>query len=321
MQRLRLRTGAAIAVTAAALAAMLLSAGSASAASWPDGPWSYGGNGAVTATSNGATSDPVINYSYNARSGSWNVSNKAKTARREVINWHYKGYHAWYQVTVKIEQYVIRNGQQTVTPLRSAGPVNCCAAPSGGFDYTGWAAFDLQPGDVYGFRMYGSNQDSDQRLTGTLTLHPPSDFSIRAIDTRYGASDSLLELGNPQTSSQMDDELYIASAVTKGYYDQPISLSVHGLPPGVTAELEPSTAIAGDCTYKTPDLTSPEYNYWHPGVCASSILRVHRTSSAVPGYEYPISVIARGPDSTHAIALKLNVAYDVRPPASCPTCV
>jgi hypothetical protein len=119
----------------------------------------------------------------------------------------------------------------------------------------------------------------------------------------------------------LNDEVYIASAVTAGYYDQPISLSVHGLPPGVTAELEPSTAIAGACTYKTPDLSSPEYQYWHPGVCATSILRVHRTSSAVPGYEYPLSVIARGPDSTHAIPLKLNVAHDVRPPASCPTCV
>lgn len=30
--------------------------------------------------------------------------------------------------------------------------------------------FDLQPGDVYGFRMSGSHFDSDRRLLGTLTV-------------------------------------------------------------------------------------------------------------------------------------------------------
>ena len=51
--------------------------------------------------------------------------------------------------------------------------MNCCAAPSGGFDYTGTTTFDLQPGDVYGFRMSGSHLDSDRRLIGTLSLTLP----------------------------------------------------------------------------------------------------------------------------------------------------
>src|SRR3954468_11555518 len=73
----------------------------------------------------------------------------------------------------QIQQFVIHNGQETDTTLRSAGPVNCCSAPSGGFDYTGTAAFNLQAGDVYGFHMSGSNADSDRRLIGTLSLSAP----------------------------------------------------------------------------------------------------------------------------------------------------
>ena len=113
----------------------------------------------------------MLDYSVNGYSGNWTFSNTAKSARKQPIAWRYKGYHAWFQVRVAIEQFVIRNGVEIVKQtLQSAGPVNCCAAPSGGFDYTGTATFDLQPGDVYGFRMSGSNFDSDRRLIGTLTL-------------------------------------------------------------------------------------------------------------------------------------------------------
>jgi hypothetical protein len=59
--------------------------------------------------------------------------------------------------------------------------VNCCAAPSGGFDYSGTTSFDLQAGDVYGFRMTGSHVDRDRRLLGTLTLSLPTPAT--SIDT------------------------------------------------------------------------------------------------------------------------------------------
>ena len=63
-------------------------------------------------------------------------------SNKQPITWHYKGYHAWFQVRVAIEQFVIRNGTEIVTKtLQSAGPVNCCASPSGGFDYSGTATF------------------------------------------------------------------------------------------------------------------------------------------------------------------------------------
>jgi subtilisin family serine protease len=136
-----------------------------------DGPWSGTGTATTTVTADGTTGNAVFNYSTNGYSGNWTFSNTAKSARKQSITWRYNGYHAWYQVRVAIEQFVIRNGTEIVKQkLQSAGPVNCCAAPSGGFDYTGTATFDLQPGDVFGFRMSGGNFDSDHRLIGTLTL-------------------------------------------------------------------------------------------------------------------------------------------------------
>jgi subtilisin family serine protease len=136
-----------------------------------DGPWSGTGTATTTVTSDGTTGNAVLDYSTNGYSGNWTFNNTAKSDRKQPITWRYKGYHAWFQVRVAIEQFVIRNGTEIVKQtLQSAGPDNCCAAPSGGFDYTGTATFDLQPGDVYGFRMSGSNFDSDHRLIGTLTL-------------------------------------------------------------------------------------------------------------------------------------------------------
>jgi subtilisin family serine protease len=136
-----------------------------------DGPWSGTGTATTTVTADGTAGNAVLDYSVNGFTGNWTFSNTAKSARKQPIAWRYKGYHAWFQVRVAIEQFVIRNGSEIVKQtLQSAGPVNCCAAPSGGFDYTGTATFDLQPGDIYGFRMSGSHFDSDSRLIGTLTL-------------------------------------------------------------------------------------------------------------------------------------------------------
>ncbi len=113
----------------------------------------------------------VLNYSVVGSSGNWTFSNTAKSARTQAIKYRYNGFHAWFQVRVAIERFVIRGGVEIAKQtLNSAGPVNCCSAPSGGFDYSGTATFDLQPGDVYGFRMSGSHFDSDRRLIGTLTL-------------------------------------------------------------------------------------------------------------------------------------------------------
>jgi hypothetical protein len=157
-----------------AFTASALTAAGASAAT-PGEPWKAAGTGTATTTLDGTGGDASMKYSVAGQSGSWTFSATAKTARKQAATWHYNGYHAWFQVRVGIEKFVVRNGKEIATEkLAGAGPVNCCAAPSGGFDYTGTTTFDLQPGDVYGFRMTGSNFDSDRRLLGTLTLSLPT---------------------------------------------------------------------------------------------------------------------------------------------------
>jgi hypothetical protein len=151
-----------------ALAACALSAASASAAS-PDA-WTVTGQTAAI-TYDGTRGDAVMRYAQDGRSGTWTMQTTAAAARKLSATWNYQGYHAWFGVEVAIEKFVIRNGTEIVTePLHSAGAARCCEAPSGGFEYSGNTHFDVQAGDVYGFRMRGKNADSDARLHGTLTL-------------------------------------------------------------------------------------------------------------------------------------------------------
>jgi hypothetical protein len=138
-----------------------LSTAAASAAS-PDA-WTAAG---PTATNSGE----VMQYAVAGRTGTWTMQAKAGVARALSVNWNYKGYHAWFGVKVAIERFVIRGGAQMTETLQSASAARCCTAPSGGFNYQGTTRFDVQKDDVYGFRMTGSNADSDARLLGTLTL-------------------------------------------------------------------------------------------------------------------------------------------------------
>lgn len=176
--------------------------GSRASAATPGEPWAASGTGTTTTTADGISGDAVLNYSVAGSTGAWTFKATAKTARQQSASWHYKGYHAWFQVRVGIEKFVVRNGQEIVTQkLAGAGPVNCCAAPSGGFDYSGTTSFDLQPGDVYGFRMTGSNMDSDRRLIGTLTLSLPTptsaagvaDATLNSMVTRIDATDAQIK--------------------------------------------------------------------------------------------------------------------------------
>ena len=245
MHRFRLRGAA---VIASALAAVLLGAGSASAAAWPDGAWSGNGTATTTVTSDGATNNPVFDYSTSGRTGNWTFSATAKTARTQPIVWRYKGYHAWFQVRVGLKQFVIRNGQETETDLRSEGPVNCCSAPSGGFDYTGTATFDLRPGDTYGFKMSGSNADSDRRLIGTLSLSPPvTPISVVNPGSQTGKVGTVASL-----------------AMLAAYGTTPYTWSATGLPAGLSINSStgvisgtPTTAGASNVTVSVTDATAP----------------------------------------------------------------
>ena len=195
-----------------ALVVSATTASLASAATAPDAPGRRPARRRPTATSDGANGDPVLDYSVVGSSGSWTFTATAKTARQQKIAWHYKGYHAWFQVRVAIERFVIRGGKEIVTEkLAGAGPVNCCVAPSGGFDYTGTSTFDLQTGDVYGFRMSGSHFDRDRRLIGTLSLTPEQPASASGIDSLIKAAQARLDARNEQIK-KIQIEMKAASA-------------------------------------------------------------------------------------------------------------
>lgn len=198
-------------LTAIALAVSALAAVNASAAT-PDAPWSATGTGSTVATSSGTTGDPVLDYSVAGSSGTWTLSATAKSARQQSVDWHYKGCHAWFQVRVKIEKFVVRAGQEILAEtLAGAGPVNCCVAPSGGFDYTGATTFELQTGDVYGFRMSGSHFDRDRRLLGTPSLTVPQPASGLDLETLIKITQERSNARNAQIK-QLTAELAAANA-------------------------------------------------------------------------------------------------------------
>jgi hypothetical protein len=126
-----------------------------------DVPWVAAGPGTIEA------SDLSMVYSTNTN-GIWTFSSSHPTSSRTVpLHWEYQGYHAWYQVRVFVEAFI---GDQ-VFPILNLGPVNCCSAPSGGFNESGSFKFlNVPPNTKYGFRFGGSNWDSDARLIGTFTV-------------------------------------------------------------------------------------------------------------------------------------------------------
>jgi len=139
----------------------------------PPAPWTASGPGTVTVVSNGTTSPAQMTYSLRSTSvyagQNWTFSTTASSGP-VTLNWNYTGFHAYYQVTAFLRAYVIHNSVTTYTGLVSAGPENCCTAPSGGFNYSGSVTLNVQPGDTYGFQFGGRNYDSNDILQGQVTV-------------------------------------------------------------------------------------------------------------------------------------------------------
>ena len=92
------------------------------------------------------------------------------------LEYESSGFYSWYQVQTKLERFVVRGGKEILTEqLKAEGPTNCCAAPSGGFDYTGRTSFDVQKGDVYGFRMSGSHYTGGPQMGGSIFIREVDD--------------------------------------------------------------------------------------------------------------------------------------------------
>ncbi|MEO5885111.1 MAG: hypothetical protein ABIQ58_06310, partial [Candidatus Limnocylindrales bacterium] len=143
--------------------------------------------GTFVASGTGAAGPAQFTYSVpdanpevgDGESGEWNFYTTAATAGTINIPWRYTGFHAFFQVRVSLRAFVIGvDTPDTETLLIDAGPANCCATPSAGFDHEGTASFTVQPGDVYGFTLSGSNGDTNETLTGDLTLGGGSAVSL-----------------------------------------------------------------------------------------------------------------------------------------------
>src|SRR4051812_21290884 len=207
-----------------AVAFVLLTARPASAAI--DMPWSATGTGSVFVHD----ANPHLWLTYSAgpsRSGSWNFSAVAATSRPLTLKWSYDGTHAWYQVSVSLERYVKRGGIEIASErLVDDGPVNCCAAPSGNFLYRGETTFVLQQGDVYGFRMTGSNFDSNPWLEGTLVLTGFMAPSITpVVDGTQGPNGYYT---GPTTVKWKVDDNGAAISSSTGCADTPVTEDTHG---------------------------------------------------------------------------------------------
>ena len=153
-------------------------------------PWAGSGPGTVTVTNDGTTGPAQMTYSLRSTSAysrqTWTFSTTASGGPR-TLRYDYKGFHAYYQVTVFLDDFVTHGGATTTRPLVSAGPVNCCTPPSGGFEYKGSVTLSVQPGDTYGFRFGGSNFDSNDILSGTLTVDTVATSKDQCMDDGWKA--------------------------------------------------------------------------------------------------------------------------------------
>lgn len=125
-----------------------------------DAPWSGVGTGTTNVASDGTTARPRFHYHVHAEAGEWTFSTSARARRTVSVAWSYTGFHAWFDVRVKLERFVRRgDGEVARETLVRAGVVHGGLDPSGGFTCSGMSSFDVLPGDVYGFRMSGRNVD------------------------------------------------------------------------------------------------------------------------------------------------------------------
>lgn len=145
--------------------------------------WSSSGPGTVVTTDADIGDDQEAQFTYllnpaGFSTRSWEFTTTATSTGQVTINYNWAGFHAFFRVTTRLET-IDANGDTTII---ADGPVNCCTPPSGGFNYSGQVVLDVVAGQPYGFRLSGSNFDSNNQLGGTFTI----DVSIElAIDVKF----------------------------------------------------------------------------------------------------------------------------------------
>ena len=134
-----------------------------------DGPWLGKGPGTVT-VSDGASSSPSLHYEWKGKYSElgqwWQLYTTATSTRTVTMLWEYSGNHGCLSSgEIVIQAFVERDGivkAETIIDERT-----WCS-----FSLWGAYPFNLQPGDVYGFRLGGWSK-IEGYLTGTLAVHGP----------------------------------------------------------------------------------------------------------------------------------------------------
>lgn len=136
-------------------------------------PWAAGGFGA-TLVSDGTGAAPELEYAVRGFQGSWTLFSLANTDGTVTLPYTWSGFHSFFNVRAHLEAYVSGPSGNRSVVLVDAGPANCCSSPSGGFLYTGTVTLPVHAGDVFGFRLSGSNSDSAMTLNGDFLVGTPA---------------------------------------------------------------------------------------------------------------------------------------------------
>ncbi len=171
-----------------------MSAGSVSAAP----VFSAAGPGTVIVTDADLGDDLQAQFTYNMRPAgfstrTWTFLATATTTGPITINYQWRGFHAFFAVTTLLETI----DSAGTTGIISDGPVNCCTSPSAGFNYVGQVTLNTVAGQQYGFRLGGSNFDSNNVLRGTLTISRPDDDGDNVANEDDYCPDTVIPEGVP----------------------------------------------------------------------------------------------------------------------------
>ena len=139
------------------------------------GVWTGSGPIGTTATTTRDGTGGVAEFKYEKNLGvaggvpltTWTFQTTAAQTGTVNLAYTLEGLHAWFNVTVGLTTF--RNAS-TVETLIADGPVSCCTPPSNGFSYEGTASIPVTAGDTFGFKISGSNGDSNSFLRGTLRV-------------------------------------------------------------------------------------------------------------------------------------------------------
>jgi hypothetical protein len=212
---------------------------------------------AVTTTvlADGSVGPAVFNYDNapagsSGASGSWEFHTTALTSGTVNLDYVYSGFHAFFNVRASLEVFVTSDGVTTFTSLVNAGPADCCATPSNGFNYKGSTTLNVLAGDEFGFRMAGSNFDSNASLLGTLTV------SVDAVDVLSPSPDVNANEDDPTIAVDLANTFSPAAGLVLDYsIDNPDLFASDSLT-GTTLNLTPAANDNGTAVI-TVDAAAP----------------------------------------------------------------